>query len=137
MYMRRHLFPLLLLVSASMVAFGQDKTSPGLKVGHRGTITIETTLKMDGVTLEPGEYMLQHRVIGSDHYVRFHKMEGSSNPSEAYPQLVPTDEGVVKCKVERAGTKFKETRVITEKKGTEIWVTRVEVEGEKVVHIIP
>lgn len=123
------------LLAGFVRAGGQTQTA--LKKGKKGDITVTSILRMDGVTLQPGEYTVQHRTSGSDHYIRLTKWEtGRPHPKRA-PDLIPTDAGVVRCEVQPVDGKIKKTRVYTETIGKDTWVTKIEVKGENVVHIIP
>ncbi len=128
----------LMLLSAliSSVAIAQTKPYQVLKAGKKGDIAITQTTQFGSVTLAPGSYQVQHRASGSEHYIRFMKWEEVPNASEAYPQIVPGETGVVKCKVEPAPSQFKETTVFTEKKDGQIRITKIQIKGESVVHVI-
>lgn len=135
--MRKYwMFLLFIAVSVAFPAFARPQAGTMLHKGKKGDIAVTTTLHMDGVKLEPGEYTVQHRTSGSDHFLRLQKWEEVSN-TEAAGTQVPFTVGGVKCEVQPAKGTITETRVYTEKKGGETWITKIEVKGENVVHIIP
>jgi hypothetical protein len=59
---------LLWTISAAAAPGQKDKT---LKTGKKGEITLTQATKVGDVTLQPGTYVVQHRVSGNDHFVRF------------------------------------------------------------------
>ncbi len=101
-----------------------------LKVGKRGDVTFSVETIVGDVRLKPGRYQLQHRVEGSDHFVRFTELR--SNPNmESAAQAHP---GEVKCRMEPLDKKVSTTRVYLVHEGAAERVQRVLIAGENVAH---
>lgn len=100
-----------------------------MKVGKRGEMNLDTETRVGEMTLPPGRYTLQHRVDGSDHFVRFLRV---GTPSGGAPQG-PAEE--IQCRLEPMEAKASGTKIY---KTTEAGVTRVTkiiVGGENVAHL--
>lgn len=96
-----------------------------LKVGEKEEITIRVETMVGGVPLAPGPYRVQHRVEGSDHFVRFTRLEkrGGEDPPE------------IKCRLEPLGEKAANTTIFSRKEKDGVHVTRILIRGETAAHV--
>lgn len=132
----RHI-ALLFLAALCIGSFAQtsEPQSEVLTAGKEGNFNLPEQAKAGGQVLEPGSYIVQHRVIGNDHYIRLRKIEKTPTVGESYPQFEPTDAGVIKCTVEPLGRKVEKTRIFTEQRADGLHITKVEIAGENDMHI--
>lgn len=128
---------LLLTVSAAAVSGQKTET---LKTGKTGEITLKQPTKVGDTTLQPDTYVVQHRVSGNDHFVRFMELKKLTELNVApesmgwYTYTAENNAGEIKCRPEPAGAAVTVTTVtITEDGGPRI--TKVAVKGEDVVHV--
>ncbi len=130
---------LLLVWTATAVAAPEQKAQ-ALKVGKKGEITLTQQTKVGDRVLEPNTYVVQHRVSGSDHFVRFvelKQLEAQAPNAEAVPYTYTEADkaGEIKCRVEPATAPIKETTVYTIKEGGTLRITKVAIKGEDVLHV--
>jgi hypothetical protein len=132
------LFAMIALFSLS-AAFAADTT---LTVGKKGEVIFDQPTQVGDVTLPPGTYTFQHRVVGNDHFVKFvgaKMMEHSNLPGRAgMPSempMGPTTTKEIKCSVEPLKQKAKQTAVTIDNSSGQAKVTRIEVAGESVAHV--
>ncbi len=83
-------------------AFGIADDSQEMDVSKQGKWTFSTDHKVGDQTLKPGDYEVNHRARGSDHFIHFTSVDKSS--AEV---VVP-----VQCKLEPSGRKMKESRAL-------------------------
>jgi hypothetical protein len=104
---------LTMLVSLGLLSFtvAAQMSHSKLKVGKKGEIVLKEPAKIGDTTLEPATYVVQHRVIGDGHYVRFQKLVESPG-AHMLPTFKPTDAGVFACKLESVPSQFKTTMVL-------------------------
>ena len=128
-----------LLWTVSAAAAPGQKTET-LKTGKKGEITLKQPTKVGDITLQPGTYVVQHRVSGNDHFVRFMELKKLTElnvaPESAgwYTYTAENNVGEIKCRVEPAGAKADVTTVtVTENGGLRI--SKVAINGEDVVHV--
>ena len=130
---------LLLWTMNAVAAPGQ--TEQALKVGKKGEITLTQQTKVGDKVLQPGTYVVQHRVSSGDHFVRFvelKQLEAHAPMAGEHSQYTYTEAdkaGEVKCRVEPATTPIKETTVYTTNEGGTPRITKVAIKGENVVHV--
>lgn len=112
-----------------------------LKSGKEGEITLNQPTKVGDVTLPPDTYVVQHRISGDQHFVRFMQIkklhELNMNPESAgwYTYTEQNNAGEIKCRVEPTGRMFQETMAdIATENGTPR-ITRVAIKGEDDWHI--
>ncbi len=130
---------------ATAVAWAQDHShmqmpeqakQQTLKTGKKGEIHLNHETKVGDLTLKPGDYVVQHRVEGSDHFVHFIEM-GKTYP--AYPvssEYAKSRPGEVKCQLQPLDSKAAETAVYVVKQDDGTWrATKVVVRGENVAHL--
>lgn len=125
------LFVLIALVAVATLAVAQDQV---MKAGKKGDIVLSQETKVGDVVLKPGHYQIQHRVSGSDHFVRFIAFKGHTTMMSPNP-ATPTDVGEIKCSVEPLAKKAAYTAVHVTDEGGAKKITRVEVRGENVAHV--
>jgi hypothetical protein len=128
-----------LLWTVSAAAIRGQKTET-LKTGNKGEITLNQPTKVGDTTLQPATYVVQHRVSGNDHFVRFMELKKLQELNVApesmgwYTYTAENNAGEIKCRVEPAGATTDVTKVtMTEDGGPRI--TRVAIKGENVVHV--
>lgn len=97
-----------------------------MTVGKKGEVSFDTETKIGDLTFEPGRYRLQHRVDGSEHYVHFEPLMGTSHKNRS---------GDLKCTLETLSTKASRTELYTSKEDGARRVTKVVVKGENVAHV--
>lgn len=107
-----------------------------LKVGKRGEITLTTTTNVDGVVLQPGTYVIQHRVSGSNHFVRFVqlKQEETQTLEGNYTYTEQNKAGEVQCRVEPAEPVKETTAFVVTENGVQR-IAKVAIKGENVMHV--
>src|SRR5512136_675539 len=105
---------LLWTVSAAAALGEKDQT---FKTGKKGEITLTQATKAGDVTLQPGTYVVQHRVSGNDHFVRFIELKKLQELNVApesmgwYTYTAENNAGEIKCRVEPAAAKIEATTV--------------------------
>lgn len=124
---------LLILTSSFAMAQGKEQV---LKVGKNGKIELSEETKVGELTLKPGPYKVQHRVAGSDHFIHFIELtkpipyrSGSGDTPKSHP-------GEVMCKIEPLNEKIAETKVYLKKEDGMMRITRIEISGENVAHLL-
>jgi hypothetical protein len=108
-------------------------------VGKRGEITLTQRTKAGDRVLEPDTYVVQHRVSGGDHFVRFielKQVEGFNGEEGPYTYTEANKAGEIKCRVEAATEPIKETTVYTTDEGGMPRITKVAIKRETVWHIL-
>lgn len=130
---------LLWTVSAAAALGEKDKV---LKTGKKGEITLTQPTKVGDVTLQPGTYVVQHRVSGNDHFVRFMEMKKlqalNMTPESMgwYTYAQEDNAGEVKCRVESAGATVDATTVTEASDNGNPRITQVAIKGENVLHVL-
>lgn len=139
--MRKHLFwlavialvaAILLFTTAFTRAAEQEQV---LKVGKKGDISFSTETKVGNLMLKPGRYVVQHRAVGSDHFMQFNQV------TERRP-LYGTGGGIPKghprqawCGLEPLKSKASKTEVhLTNEEGV-MRLTKIVISGENVAHV--
>lgn len=129
----RSLVILLILLAGTFAVAGQTGS---VKVGKKGDIMLSQEAKVGDITLKPGHYQIQHRVVGTDHLIHFTELKGMhTNP---YYETGPTGTahpGEIKCRLEPMTAKASQTAVYTDDEGGIRRITRVEIKGENVAHV--
>lgn len=103
-------------------------------VGRKGTIAFDTEMKVGALTLAPGRYEFQHRLVDSEHIVRFTYVgtgafvEGRTHVTRQPKQVVAE----VQCTLEPLEAKASRTAVYS----TGGYITKVEIKGEDALHRI-
>ena len=107
-----------------------------MKVGKTGEVTFLKETKVGDLTLKPGRYMFQHRVEGSDHFVHFTEWTMPIRSVNSTQDVPIAHRGEVKCAIEPLSKKASQTKIYTTDEGNGARITRVEVEGEDVAHVL-
>jgi hypothetical protein len=131
---------LLWTVSASALPGQQhDKT---MKTGKKGEITLTQPTKLGDITLQPGTYVVQHRVSGNDHFVRLTELKKlqelmpGGEGAGWYTYTQENNAGEVKCKVEPAGKTIQATTVTVANESGGPRVAQIAIKGEDVLHVL-
>ena len=107
------------------------------KVGKTGEVTFDKETRVGDITLKPGRYKFNHRVEGSDHFVHFTEWARPiPNEGITAPNVPKGHPGEVKCAIEPLTKKVSQTTIYTTDEGNGAHVTKVEVAGENVAHIL-
>lgn len=128
----RSLVVLLILLAGTLAVAGESNS---IKVGKKGDIMLSKETKVGELTLKPGHYQIQHRVVGTDHMIHFTELKGMDNP---YYQTGPTGAahpGEIKCRLQPMATKASRTVVYAQDEGGIRRITKVEIKGENVAHV--
>jgi hypothetical protein len=127
-----------LVLSAVATAAAPEQKEHELKVGKRGEITLTQQTKVGDKVLQPDTYVVQHRVSGSDHFVRFIELKQVEYPTTEINNTYTEAEkaGEIKCRVEPTTEPIKETTVYTTNEGGGSRITKVAIKGESVWHIL-
>ena len=115
---------------ASMRAPTPAKAERVLKVGKKDDVEFTVETLVGEMRLKPGRYVLQHRVVGGDHFVHFTEIDtaGMGSGAKGHP-------GEAKCQVEPLDRKVESTTVYTTREGEAQRVTKVLIRGENVAHV--
>lgn len=128
----------LLLLWTVMAAAAPGQKAHVLKVGKKGEITLTQPTKVGDIVLQPDTYVVQHRVSGSDHFVRFielKQVEYTQTTEIPYTYTEQDKAGELTCRVEPAAGPIKETKVYTTNEGGGPRITKVAIKGENVLHV--
>lgn len=125
---------LMLLLAAAAAAPKQQEHA--LKVGKKGEITLTRPTKVGDIVLQPDTYVVQHRVSGGNHFVRFVELKTAYSGSPdwpAYPEQ--RNAGEIKCRLEPATGPMKDTTAYLVTEGSTQRITQVAIKGETVLHV--
>ena len=127
---------LMMLLSLGLLSFTviAQMSYSKLQVGKKHEIVLKEPVKIGDTTLEPATYVVQHRIIGDGHYVRFQELVKYPG-SHMLPTFKPTDAGVFACKLEPAPSKFKATTVVLGHDAQGAHIVRLEIKGENAAHV--
>jgi hypothetical protein len=128
---------LLWTISAAAAPGQKNET---LKTGKKGEITLTQATQVGSTTLQPDTYVVQHRVSGQDHFVRFIQLKklqelAIGEGAGWYTYTQENNAGEVKCRVEPAGAKIETTTVTVASEGGSPRITQVAIKGENVLHV--
>jgi hypothetical protein len=109
-----------------------------MKVGKADDVTFKREVRIGDVTFQPGQYRLQHRAEGTDHFVRFEALATTTPSAQKLGtgMAVPAGTaGEVKCRVEPLAARAKDTtlHLLNEDAGQRL--TKVLIRGENVAHV--
>lgn len=116
-------------------ASAPEKAEDMLKVGKQGDVEFAVETLVGEMRLNPGRYVLEHRVDGSDHFVHFTEVAKPVSPGAMGGGATKAHPGEVKCGLEPLEKKVKQTTVYTAKEGEARRVTKVLIRGENVAHV--
>ena len=129
----------LFLLWAITAAAASGQKEQVLKVGKKGQITLTQATKVGDTILQPDTYVVQHRTSSGDHFVRFielKQVEAEPSSEENYTYTEADKVGEFKCTTEAANAPIKETSVYTVIENGVQRITKVEIKGEDVVHVL-
>ena len=109
-----------------------------VKVGKKGDVSFNEPTQVGDITLPPGHYVVQHRVSGEDHFIKFvgaKEMQHAGTSMTTTMQMGPTTSKEMKCTIEPLNQKVKQTAVFIDNSSGMRKVTRIEVAGENVAHV--
>lgn len=112
-----------------------------IKVGKRDDVTLTSVTKVGDLTLQPGHYILQHRVSHGEHavhFVDFIPYGGEPGHGRTYYPSGPTGishTGEQACKLEPLKAKATQTQVYFADDNGVQRITRIEIKGENVAHV--
>ena len=126
-----------LLLSMTTVSVATENHEHSLKVGKKGEITLTRPTEAGDKVLQPGTYVVQHRISGDSHFVRFTELKQVENSKgeERFTYTEPSNDEA-RCSLEPAGATAKETTVTIHTEGGGDRITQVFIKGENVVHEI-
>ncbi len=107
-----------------------------LKVGNKGEVFFQTEIKVGNLILKPGRYQFQHRSEGSEHFVHFTPLGKAIANQEVSGGASVPHSGDVKCSLVPLNRKVSRTTIHMEKDGDLFRLTRIEVLGENVSHLL-
>ena len=132
-WLARGALVVLLLGAFSSQLLAQDKYQGMTRIGKKGEMVFDTSVRVGDQLLKEGTYQIQHVMEGEDHVIVFRRMVRNS----PYGDLTTGKEVArVKCRVEPLGEKAKHggVRFGTNAAG-EKTVEEVHVRGENVKHL--
>ena len=109
-----------------------------LRVGREDDVTFTKEVRVGEVTLIPGEYRLQHRVEGADHFVHFEALVRtvpSAQKTAAGLSIPAGQAGEIKCRLEPLPDKVKDTKLHLRKEEGGQRLLKVLIRGENVAHV--
>jgi len=129
-----------LLLWTVTAAAAPPQKEHALKVGKKGEITLTQQTKVGNVVLQPDTYVIQHRVSGGDHFVRFvelKQVEAQPANAETAPYTYTEEDkaGELSCRLEPAAGPIRETTAYTVTKNGVAQITKVAIKGEDVFHV--
>ena len=115
---------IVLTVTAIILALAAPAIAenPMPPAGKRVTITLVSEAKIGNLTLQPGEYVMEHQMKGDQHFVKFYPAQGRG------------ERGEVACKMQPLPKKVADTAVFTNEEGGVRHITRIEMRGEYFAH---
>lgn len=119
----------MLLVSGGLTAMAQSDQVA--KIGKKGQVTFRSETKVGDLTLMPGQYTVQCRKQGEDHFMRFTRTGGSAPRGGGSA----VDQGEVKCKKDPLPSKVAVGSMLSHTDGDTVRVTKIEIAGERVAHL--
>ena len=105
-----------------------------IKIGKKGEVIFNQPTQVGDITLSPGHYVLQHRVSGDDHFVKFVSAKAGATMTMTMP-MGETTTKEIKCAVEPLNQKVTQTTVHIDTSSGSRKVTRIEIAGENVAHV--
>ena len=109
-----------------------------LKIGKEDDVTFTKEVRVGEVTLMPGDYRLQHRVEGADHFLHFEALVTTvpSAQKTGTGLSIPAGQaGEIKCRLEPLPAKVKETKLHLRKEEGGQRLLKVMIRGENVAHV--
>lgn len=102
-----------------------------VEVGNNQEVTFRKGVKVGDAVLAPARYRLEHRVEGTDHFVRFQPL-GMTPKGFTFPAGNAAE---IKCRLEPLQGAAKKTtlQIVKEEAGQRL--TRLQIRGEDVAHV--
>ncbi len=126
------LLPLIATGALLITATAWAKTGDAARVGKTASFSFSHATQVGNVELQPGDYTVRHRVIGSEHFMVFQRTE--ENPYWGTTGDVGKPQRV-ECKMEPLSTKVSDTTASFEPEGNIEKLTKIEIAGENVEHL--
>lgn len=125
----------ILMVSTGLAMAASNKTQ--IRVGKKGEIALSQTTRIGDVTLPPGDYVFQHKVVGDDHFMTFVGGKEMDTTFGTVTRVGPIIRGEVKCIVVPLKDTAIQTAVVSvDSPGGTAKVNHIEIAGEKVAHLL-
>lgn len=131
----RSLSIVIVLVLVTMSSAASANSVKKIKVGKTGAITLKAPTNVGTFTLPPGRYLVQHRVVGSDHRIHFTLLKENLSPGARSRSSTIDVPDEVSCRLEAMNARARQTIVFTEQKGYSRRINRIEITGEDVAHV--
>ena len=112
---------LALVFTAAMIAVAAPRDN-ATETGKKGEITLDSVTTVGTLTLQPGRYRVQHRVLNSEHVVTFEPLAGG-------------EKGDAKCTVETLKGKSPHTQVFASSSGNTKRMVKLEIGGDKGAYV--
>lgn len=115
----------------------QGKTQ-AIETGKRGESTLSQPTKVGDTVLQPDTYVVQHRVSGSDHFVRFVELKEVQDWNGIGGPITYTEDqkaGEIPCRIEPAANPIKKTAIFTITENGTVQITKIVIKGENVAHL--
>lgn len=122
------------ILASNALVFAADKTAPG-KVASKAEIWLPVKTRFSGFALPAGQYLLEHRLDGSDHLMAFVQLRaGDSLSSPGTHRRMPV---MVRCRLEPLQDKASQTAFYSVAEGDANRAIKLEIKGESVAHVFP
>jgi hypothetical protein len=128
----------LVLWTVTATAAAPAHSEHSLKVGKKGEITLTQATKVGNLMLQPDTYVIQHRVSGGNHFVRFVELKQVEYTNTTEIPITYTEQdkaGELKCRLEPVATPIQDTTAFIVKEGGTPRITKVAIKGEDVIHV--
>lgn len=115
-------------------AAAADKLAPG-RVASQAEIWLPLKTRFSGFALPAGQYLLQHRINGSDHLMAFVQLKARDASSARGTHKVMAV--MVRCRLEPLQAKASQTAFYSVAEGNANRAIKLEIKGESVAHVFP
>lgn len=121
------------LLSAALASAADDLADG--KVRSKAEIWLPVRTRFSGFALPAGQYLLQHRIDGSNHLMAFVQLRvGDSLSAPSMHKVMPV---MVRCRLEQLARKASQTAFYSVAEGDANRAIKVEIKGENVAHVFP
>jgi hypothetical protein len=118
---------LLIVLAVTAALGGAAETEEVLKAGEQGNITLNVTAVAGDLILRPGNYRVQHRADGGEHFMRFTRVGWTRQPPQKTPpRRVTVIEAEVNCDVEPLNHEVTDTTFYVRTEDGATRLTRIE-----------
>ncbi len=133
MNQKRHLLlPLLLTGALFITAAAWAKGGEATRVGKTASINFAHETQVGDVMFQPGDYTVQHRVVGGAQYMVFQRTEVSYYDGDTNDVGKPQR---VQCRMEPLDKKVSDTTASFRPDGGFDKLMKIEIAGENVEHL--